>query len=117
MSTTMRAPGLGDRHETGTARSGPPPDRPPSPAPPPTAGVAQLPSGPQPGQRFGDATFDVVTAFDAVQYAAEPKAAAAEPARVPRPGGRVAIGVWGDPARCETEVVFQRVRRLAPIPI
>jgi cell division protease FtsH len=35
MTTTMRAAGLGDRHETGTARSGPPPDRPPSPAPPP----------------------------------------------------------------------------------
>jgi cell division protease FtsH len=34
MSATMR-PGRGDRHETGTARSGPPPDRPSSPAPPP----------------------------------------------------------------------------------
>jgi cell division protease FtsH len=34
MITTMRA-GRRDQHETGTARSGPPPDRPPSPAPPP----------------------------------------------------------------------------------
>ncbi|HEV3012286.1 MAG TPA: ATP-dependent zinc metalloprotease FtsH, partial [Actinomycetota bacterium] len=34
MTTTMRA-GQWDQHETGTARSGPPPDRPPSPAPPP----------------------------------------------------------------------------------
>jgi cell division protease FtsH len=32
MSTTMQA---GRQHETGTAKSGPPPDRPPSPAPPP----------------------------------------------------------------------------------
>jgi cell division protease FtsH len=34
MITTMLA-GRWSRHETGTARSGPPPDRPPSPAPPP----------------------------------------------------------------------------------
>jgi cell division protease FtsH len=34
MITTMRA-GRRDQHETGTARSGPPPDRPPSPATPP----------------------------------------------------------------------------------
>jgi cell division protease FtsH len=34
MTTTMRA-SRWTRHETGSARSGPPPDRPPSPAPPP----------------------------------------------------------------------------------
>jgi cell division protease FtsH len=34
MNTTMLA-GRWSRHETGTARSGPPPDRPPTPAPPP----------------------------------------------------------------------------------
>jgi hypothetical protein len=28
----------------------------------------------------------------------------------------VAIGVWGDPAQCETEAVFDRIRRLAPPP-
>jgi cell division protease FtsH len=33
--STMKRPGRWERHETGTARSGPPPDRPPSPAPPP----------------------------------------------------------------------------------
>jgi hypothetical protein len=31
-------------------------------------------------------------------------------------GGRVAIGVWADPARCETEVLFERIRALAPAP-
>lgn len=65
---------------------------------------------------FHDATFDVVTAFNAVQFAASPAAAAVELARVTRPGGRVAIGVWGDPARCETEIIFQRIRRIAPPP-
>jgi cell division protease FtsH len=34
MITTMRA-AWWSRHETGTARPGPPPDRPPAPAPPP----------------------------------------------------------------------------------
>jgi SAM-dependent methyltransferase len=65
---------------------------------------------------FDDGRFDVVTAFNALQYAAEPTAAVAELARVTRPGGRVAIGVWGDPTRCDTEALFQRVRALAPSP-
>lgn len=65
---------------------------------------------------FHDAMFDVVTAFNAVQYAAEPHAAVAEMARAARPDGRVAIGVWADPARCETDAVFQRIRALAPPP-
>jgi SAM-dependent methyltransferase len=38
----------------------------------------------------------------------------AELARVCRPGGRVAIGIWGDPARCETDALFARLRSLAP---
>jgi SAM-dependent methyltransferase len=65
---------------------------------------------------FDDGTFDVVTAFNAVQYAADPVAAVGELARVVQPGGRVAVGVWADPARCETEALFQRVRALAPPP-
>jgi SAM-dependent methyltransferase len=65
---------------------------------------------------FDDGTFDVVTAFNAVQYAADPAVAVAELARVTRPGGRVAVGVWADPARCETEALFQRVRALAAPP-
>ena len=65
---------------------------------------------------FGDETFDVVTAFNAVQYAVDPAAAVAELARVCRRGGQVAIGVWGDPQRCETEGLFARLRSLAPPP-
>ena len=65
---------------------------------------------------FSDGGFDVVTAFNSLQYASEPAAAVAEIARVARPGGRVAIGVWADPVRCETEVLFQRIRALAPPP-
>jgi SAM-dependent methyltransferase len=63
-----------------------------------------------------NATFDVVTAFNAVQFAASPQVAVDEMARVTRPGGRVAIGVWAEPERCETDGAFQRVRALAPPP-
>ena len=65
---------------------------------------------------YDDAGFDVVTSFNAIQYAADPAAAVAQLARVCRPGGQVAIGVWGDPGRCQTEALFARLRSLAPPP-
>jgi SAM-dependent methyltransferase len=46
--------------------------------------------------QYDDATFDVVTAYNSIQYASDPKTAVAELARVARPGGRVAIEVGGD---------------------
>jgi SAM-dependent methyltransferase len=65
---------------------------------------------------FDADAFDVVTAFNSIQYAVDPAAAVAELARVCRSGGRVVIGIWGDPQRCETEGLFQRLRSLAPPP-
>jgi SAM-dependent methyltransferase len=65
---------------------------------------------------YADGTFDAVTAFNAIQYASAPAQAVNELARVCRPGGTVAIGIWGDPQRCETEGLFQRLRSLAPSP-
>ena len=65
---------------------------------------------------YDEGTFDVVTAFNSIQYAVDPAAAVAELGRVCRSGGRVAIGVWGDPARCQTEGLFARLRSLAPPP-
>jgi SAM-dependent methyltransferase len=65
---------------------------------------------------FEDETFDLVTAFNSIQYAADPAAAVSELARVCRAGGQVAVGIWGDPQRCETEGLFQRLRSLAPPP-
>jgi SAM-dependent methyltransferase len=65
---------------------------------------------------WDDESFDVVTAFNSVQYAVNPAQAVAELARVCRHGGHVAIGIWGDPARCETEGLFARLRSLAPPP-
>lgn len=72
------------------------------------ADIEQLP--------FAESDFDIVTAFNAIQYATDPAAAVAELARVCRDGGTVAIGAWGDPARCETEALFARLRSLAPPP-
>jgi SAM-dependent methyltransferase len=43
-----------------------------------------------------DATFDVVTCAFAVFFLPHPERAAAEFHRVLRPGGRVAVSVWGD---------------------
>ena len=65
---------------------------------------------------YGDASFDVVTAFNSIQYATDPAAAVGQLARVFRAGGTVAIGVWGDPTRFETEALFARLRSLAPPP-
>ena len=65
---------------------------------------------------YEDGTFGVVTAFNSVQYATAPSVAFAELARVCAPGGHVAIGVWGDSARCETDALFARLRSLAPPP-
>jgi SAM-dependent methyltransferase len=65
---------------------------------------------------FDDETFDAVTAFNSIQYAVDPATAVAELARVCRHGGRVAVGIWGDPQRCQTDGLFARLRSLAPPP-
>lgn len=43
-------------------------------------------------------SFDVVTAFNAVQYALDPALVLSEATRVVRPSGRIAICKWGPPA-------------------
>jgi SAM-dependent methyltransferase len=45
-----------------------------------------------------DDTFDVVTAFNALQYALDPERALAEARRVVRPTGRLAVCKWGRPS-------------------
>jgi SAM-dependent methyltransferase len=47
---------------------------------------------------WSDASFDVVTAFNAMQYALDPDLAMAEASRVVRIGGRLAVCKWGPPA-------------------
>jgi SAM-dependent methyltransferase len=47
---------------------------------------------------WADDSFDVITAFNAVQYALDPDLALVEAARVLRPEGRIAVCKWGPPA-------------------
>lgn len=46
---------------------------------------------------WADASFDVVTAFDSLQYALDPEMALTEASRVVRADGRIAICKWGPP--------------------
>lgn len=63
---------------------------------------------------FEESSFDVVTGFNAFQYAAEPPRALAEAARVVRPGGAVLVAVWGDPEDCEALSYVAAVGALLP---
>jgi SAM-dependent methyltransferase len=45
-----------------------------------------------------DNAFDVLTSFNALQYALDPELALTEACRVARPQGRIAICKWGSPA-------------------
>lgn len=47
---------------------------------------------------WSDASFDVVTTFNAMQYALDPELAMAEASRVVRIGGRLAVCKWAPPA-------------------
>ncbi len=63
---------------------------------------------------FADRSFDVVTGFNAFQYAANPAIALAEARRVTRPGGRIAVLTWGSPAGMEAATLVAALRPLLP---
>jgi SAM-dependent methyltransferase len=63
---------------------------------------------------FEAAGFDVVTAFNSLQYAANPVAAFKNVSQVIRPGGLVGAVVWGPPAQCESGVMFTELGPLMP---
>ncbi len=63
---------------------------------------------------FEDASFDIVTGFNAFPYAEDPRRALAEAARVVPPGGSVFIAVWGDPNDCEALAYTSAVGSLMP---
>jgi SAM-dependent methyltransferase len=63
-----------------------------------TAPGADLRLGLMESLPWADASFDVVTSFNALQYALDPEMALSEATRVVRPDGRIAICKWGPPA-------------------
>ena len=70
--------------------------------------------GPMENLPWDDDRFDVVTAFTALQFAADLDAALAEAARVARPGGQVAICDWSRQASSELHAVLGELRPLFP---
>jgi SAM-dependent methyltransferase len=72
---------------------------------------ADLRAGPMESLPWPDGTFDAVTAFNALQFAADFRSALAEAGRVTRPGGRIAICNWSGG---DLPVVFGRLRDPEP---
>jgi SAM-dependent methyltransferase len=61
-----------------------------------------------------DATFDIVTSFNGFQFAADMDHALCEARRVARPGGRVAMVVWGPDGTCDIPPIMGAVLDLLP---
>jgi SAM-dependent methyltransferase len=77
---------------------------------------ADLRVGPMESLPWDDDTLDVVTGFNAFQFAADMLAALAEAKRVARPGGQVAICNWGRPEANGLVAVMGALRDLQPPP-
>jgi SAM-dependent methyltransferase len=61
-------------------------------------------------------SFDVVTAFNSIQYADDPIQGLREIKRVAVPGAPVAVATWGDPERCDGKVLIGAIGALFPPP-
>lgn len=65
---------------------------------------------------YPDGGFDLVTGFNAFQYAGNPDKALREAQRVTRPHGHVVIVTWGDPEGMEAASLLGALRPLLPAP-
>ena len=65
---------------------------------------------------FPDKTFELVTGFNAFQYAANPALALAEAKRVSKPGGKVVVMTWGKPEGMEAATLVAAMKPLLPPP-
>jgi 2-polyprenyl-3-methyl-5-hydroxy-6-metoxy-1,4-benzoquinol methylase len=63
---------------------------------------------------YDDRTFDVATAFNSLQFAAQPVNALREARRTVRPKGKVVVGVFGRQDETESAAVFAAVGALLP---
>jgi SAM-dependent methyltransferase len=65
---------------------------------------------------FSDAEFDLVTGFNAFQYAANPVLALQEARRITKPTGRVVIMTWGVPEGMQAASLVAALKPLLPAP-
>ena len=65
---------------------------------------------------FADAAFDVVTGFNAFQYAANPVVALREAGRVTRDGGAIVVMTWGPPEGMPAASMVRALGPLLPTP-
>ena len=65
---------------------------------------------------FADGRFDVVTGFNAFQYAGNPVLALAEAKRACKTGGQVLVATWGQPEGMEAASLVAAMRPLLPAP-
>ena len=63
---------------------------------------------------YREATFDVVVGCNVFQFADDVPLAFGEAARVLKPGGRLAVQMWGSPDRCELLAVMGAVAQFLP---
>ena len=63
---------------------------------------------------FKNATFDVVTACNCIQFVEDQRKAVMEAKRVLKPGGKFAIGMWCEMDRSDMRFIFQAVGSVAP---
>lgn len=68
------------------------------------------------GLPYEDNTFDIVTGFNSFQFAADPVAALQQARRVTKPGGRVFVMTWGEPAGMEAAALVAALKPLLPPP-
>jgi ubiquinone/menaquinone biosynthesis C-methylase UbiE len=77
---------------------------------------ADLRAGEMEALPYADESFDVVTGFNAFQYAASPVNALREARRVAKPGRAVVIATWGAPEACEAAGHLKALGALMPPP-
>lgn len=65
---------------------------------------------------FADEQFDLVTGFNAFQFAANPMRALAEARRVVKPRGRVVVMTWGTPEGMQAAALVAALKPLLPPP-
>ena len=65
---------------------------------------------------FEDDSFDLVTGFNAFQYAGNAAQALREAGRVAKPGGMIVIMTWGDPAGMPAASLVGALKPLLPAP-